>query len=114
MQREKNGIYGADKAIEEQKKHEELGCENDRVENIDDYSDTDEHRHEEYVITPATEVPGKDITFAEWAEELGENPQKLIERFKRETARNPKDKPENLVKDIDDYYERFMPQEHRR
>ena len=114
MQREKNGIYGADKAIEEQKKHEELGCENDRVENIDDYSDNDEHRHEEYVITPATEVPGKDITFAEWAEELGENPQKLIERFKRETARNPKDKPENLVKDIDDDYERFMPQEHRR
>ena len=114
MQREKNGIYGADKAIEEQKEHEELGCENDRVENIDDYSDNDEHRHKEYVITPATEVPGKDITFAEWAEELGENPQKLIERFKRETARNPKDKPENLVKDIDDDYKRFMPQEHRR
>ena len=114
MQREKNGIYGADKAIEEQKEHEELGCENDRVENIDDYSDNDEHRHEEYVITPATEVPGKDITFAEWAEELRENPQKLIERFKRETARNPKDKPENLVKDIDDDYKRFMPQEHRR
>lgn len=114
MQREKNGIYGADKAIEEQKEHEELGCENDRVENIDDYSDNDEHRHEEYVITPATEVPGKDITFAEWAEELRENPQKLIERFKRETARNPKDKPENLVKDIDDDYKRFMPQEYRR
>lgn len=114
MQREKNGIYGADKAIEEQKEHEELGCENDRVENIDDYSDNDEHRHKEYVITPATEVPGKDITFAEWAEELRENPQKLIERFKRETARNPKDKPENLVKDIDDDYKRFMPQEHRR
>lgn len=114
MQREKNGIYGADKAIEEQKEHEELGCENDRVENIDDYSDNDEHRHKEYVITPATEVPGKDITFAEWAEELRENPQKLIERFKRETARKPKDKPENLVKDIDDDYKRFMPQEHRR
>ena len=114
MQREKNGIYGADKAIEKQKKHEDVGCKNDRVENIDDYSDNDEHRHKEYVITPATEVPGKDITFAEWAEELGENPQKLIERFKRETARNPKDKPENLVKDIDDDYKRFMPQEHRR
>ena len=114
MQREKNGIHGADEAIEEQKKHEDVGCENDRVENIDDYSDNDEHRHEEYVITPATEVPGKDVTFDEWAEELGENTKKLIERFEREIEKHPKDKPENLVKDIDEDYERFIPQEHRR
>ena len=107
MKKGKNGIYAADKAIEKQ---EAVGCENDRVKNIDDDPDNDE----EYAITPATEVPGKDITFAEWAEELGENPQKLIERFERETARNPKDKPENLVKNINDDYKRFMPQEHRR
>lgn len=114
MQREKNGIYGADKAIEEQEKHEKLGCENDRVENIDDYSDNDIHNHDIEKINSSTIVPGKDITFGEWAEELGENSQKLIERFEREETKNPKDKPENLVKEIDEDYERFMPQEHRR
>ena len=114
MQREENGIYAADKITKRQEEHKDAGCKNTKLKNIDDNPKNDDHTHEEYVITPATEVPGKDITFAEWAEELGENPQKLIERFERETARNPKDEPENLVKDIDDDYERFMPPEHRR
>lgn len=114
MQREKNGIYAADKAIEEQKKHKDAGCENTELKNVDGNPNNDDHTHEEYAITPDAEVPGKDITFAEWAEKLGENPQKLIERFEREIEKNPKAKLEKLVKDIDDDYERFMPQEHRR
>ena len=107
MKKGKNGIYAADKAIEKQ---EAVGCKNNRVKKIVDDPDNDEDIDEEYAITPATEVPGKNITFAKWAEDLGENPQKLIERFEREIEKNPKAKLENLVKDIDDDYARVMPQ----
>lgn len=112
MQRDKEGIYAADKAIESQKEHEEVGCENDRVENIDEYDDNNTHEHLE--ITKDSIVPGKDITFEEWAEELGENSDKIIERFERELGKDTEENLENIVEEIEDDYDRLQSHDHKR
>lgn len=112
MQRDKEGIHAADKAIESQKEHEEVGCENDRVENIDQYDDNNTHEHIE--ITKDSIVPGKDITFEEWAEELGENPDKIIERFERELGKDTEENLENIVEEIEDDYDRLQSHDHKR
>ena len=104
MRRERNGKYAANEAMEKQEKHEKVGCENDRVENIDE--DNNNNTHEHFEITKDTMVPGKDITFEEWAEELGEGTDKLIERFKRETEKSSEGKElKKIVSNIEDDYE---------
>lgn len=104
MRREGNGQYAANKAMDKQKGHEDVGCENDRVENIDDNNNNNTHEH--FKITKNTMVPGKDITFEEWAEELGEGTDKLIERFERETKKTSKyEEPEKIAQDIEEDYE---------
>lgn len=111
MQRDKEGIYAADKAIESQKKHEEVGCENDKVENIDQYDDNNTHEHLE--ITKDSIVPGKDMTFEEWAEELGENTDKIIKRFERELGKDTEENLENIVETIEDDYDRLQSHDHK-
>ncbi len=110
MQRDNEGVYAANKAIDKQKEHERFECENDRVENIDEYKENDLHEH--YEIKENDKVPGKEITFKEWANELGEGTDKLIERFQREIHRNPKESPKDITEDIENDYDR-LPQHKR-
>ena len=103
MRRERNGKYAANEAIEKQEEHEKVGCENDRVENIDE--DNNNNTHEHFEITKDTMVPGKDITFEEWAEELGEGTDKLIEGFKRKAGETSKyEELKKIAQAIEDDY----------
>lgn len=102
-QENEDGIEKSEVIANKQKQHEEVGCENDRVENIDNYEDNNIHEH--YVIEKDAIVPGKDMTFEEWAEELGENTDVIIDRFKREIEKNPKEEPERVADGIEEDYE---------
>lgn len=110
-QENEDGIGKSEEIIKNQKKHEELGCENNRVEDIDNYENNNTHQHIE--IQKDDIVPGKDITFEEWAEELGEGADKIIDRFKREIDKQSTQIPENIVKEIEEDYE-MIEHEHNR
>lgn len=79
MQRDKEGIHAADKAIESQKEHEEVGCENDRVENIDQYDDNNTHEHIE--IEENEMIPNTEITWEQLSKSMGD---KDIDELKEE------------------------------
>ena len=84
-----------------QKEHEKNDCENDRVEDIDDYANNDTHAH----IT--------DEQLEKLAEETGENEDKLRERFEREAEKNPDYNPEQIINIIEKDYERLPNRENR-
>ena len=84
-----------------QKEHEKNDCENDRVEDIDDYANNDTHAH----IT--------DEQLEKLAEETGENEDKLRERFKREAEKNPDMNPKQLIELIKKDYERLPNRDNR-
>lgn len=109
-QENEDGIEKSEKIVDKQRQHEEVGCENDRVENIDNYEDNNIHEHIE--ITKDSIVPGKDITIEEWSEELGENTDVIIDRFKREIEKNPKEELGKLADEIEEDYE-IVNREHK-
>ena len=107
--REEHGIDASDKMEENQKVHEQVGCENDRIENIDNDNNNNEHEHQNIQINKEDEVPGKQgMTFEEWSEELGENTDVIIDRFQREMEKNPNRELENIVKEIEVDYDRLQ------
>ncbi len=103
-QENEDGIGKSEEIIKKQEEHEDFKCNNASVENIDNYENNNTHEH--FEITPDTEVPGKDMTFAEWAEELGENTNEIIERFERELGKSEDIDPEKVVDTIEDDYAR--------
>lgn len=98
-----DGEYAPIHAIKKQEEHEKVGCKNNTVKNID--TDNNNNTHEHFEITKDTIVPGKDITFEKWSDELGEGTDKLIERFKREYGKNPDSELEKIAQSIEDDYE---------
>ncbi len=104
-QENEDGIGKSEKIIKKQEEHEDLGCENDRVEGIDNYENNNIHEHID--IGEDDEVPGKDKTFKEWSDELGEGTDKIIDRFKREMSNNSEKRPEDIVQTIEDDYDRL-------
>lgn len=102
--REENGIDESDDMKKEQEKHKDAGCENDRVENIDENQSNDTHTH--FVVTRDSEVPGKEgKTVEQWAEELGENPDVIVDRLQREADKEDGRTLIDKVKEIESDYE---------
>lgn len=104
-QENEEGIGKSDETNKKQEMHEKAGCENDRVENIDEYSENNIHEH--FEVTKDSIVPGKDITFEKWAEDLDENSNVIIERFKKDIEKNTDRTPEEIAKEIEADYERL-------
>lgn len=103
--RAEEGIDEAAEIKENQDRHEENGCENDRVENIDPDTSNDFHTH--LIITRDTELPGKEgMTVEQWAEELGENPDVIVDRLQREVDKDDGRKPSQIIEEIESDYER--------
>ena len=102
--REKNGIGASDDMSKKQEEYEKAGCENKEVENIDDDKSNDTHIH--FVVTRDTEVPEKDgMTVEQWADELGENPDVIVDRLQREVDKDDGRTLEDKVKEIESDYE---------
>ena len=102
--REEKGIEKSENMSSQQKAHEDAGCENDRVENIDDNTTNDIHTH--FVVTKDTEVPGKEgMTVEQWAEELGENVNVVVDRLQREVDKEDGRTLESKVEEIESDYE---------
>ena len=98
--REKNGIGEYDDMRERQESHEDKECENDRVENIDNDQTNDLHFH----IT--------DEQLDELADNTGENKDVLKERFEREVENHPDANPEQIIKIIEEDYDRLQSHNH--
>ena len=98
--REKNGIGESDDMKNRQEEHEDIGCKNDKVENIDNDQTNDLHFH----IT--------DEQLEKLAEETGENKDILMDRFEREALKNPDRKPDEIIKDIEEDYEMLKKHDH--
>lgn len=96
MQRDENGIYGPDDAMGKQKEHEDIGCENDRVENIDDYTGNDTHHH----LDGNDLIPGTDTTWKEFANMCGYRGGDGIEKAQQEFINYKKDYPDTDNREI--------------
>lgn len=111
MQRDKEGIYAADKAIESQKEHEEVGCENDRVKNIDEYDDNNTHEHIE--IEEDEMIPNTNTTWREFANMCGYRGENAIEKAQEELEKYKEDYPdvsnEEAIEEIKEEIENEMP-----
>lgn len=90
--RSKNGVAKSDAENEKFKEHEKEGC-NPEIRDIDGDKNNDTHFH----IT--------NEQLEELVESTGENEEVLIERFKREKAKNPDKNVEQIIDIIEDDYE---------
>lgn len=94
-----DGISGADRAVERQEEHQAVGCENDRVENIDGNSNNDTHEHNEILLDE--KIEGTNMTWRQFANECGFRGEgaieKAAEKFKEYKEANPELSNQELV-----------------
>lgn len=100
QRRTNDGRGKSEELNDRQRLHEENGCKNDKVENIDDYGDNDTHAH----IT--------DEQLGELAKETGENKDVLRDRFEREQVKGPDKSAEQIIKEIEEDYDRLQSHNH--
>lgn len=110
MQRDREGIYAADDAMDQQNKHEENSCKNDRVENIDQYKGNDLHEH---IIKADDLIPGTDTTWRQFANMCGYRGEDALEKAQKELENYKKDYPdvdnEQAIEEIQEEIENEMP-----
>lgn len=111
MQRDREGVYAANDAMDAQARHEEIGCENDRVENIDQYEGNDLHEH---IIEADDLIPGTDTTWREFANMCGYRGEDALEkaqkRFMEYKDKHPNIENNNTIIDnIEEEVEGEMP-----
>lgn len=100
--RKEEGIGKSDEMKERKEEHEEVGCEEEKIEDIDNDPTNNTHEH----FKGDDLVPGKEeVTFEQWAYELGESTKELIARYEREA--NKIEVPEEIVNEIESDYGRL-------
>lgn len=102
-QENEDGIGKSEEINKNQKQHEELGCENDRVENIDNYENNNIHEHH---IEENDLIPNTDTTWREFANSYGDREEGAIERAQRKFAEYQEEHPdmsnEEIIKNIEE------------
>jgi len=95
-----DGIDASDKMVQKQKEHEDAGCDNDRIENIDEDKNNDDHVH----IDPEQKIEGTDITWEQFADMCGhtgnDKVEKVYEEFKEYEADHKDLENEEIVRNI--------------
>ena len=77
------------------------------LEKVEDHDiDRIDEEYVHIVITEETQVPGKNMTVKEWAEELGESTTVIVARLQREVDKDDERQPKEIVEEIEADYER--------
>ena len=93
-----DGIEGSDEMIERQKEHEKLGCENDRVENIDTNQNNNIHNHDEIYLDE--KIAGTNMTWRQFASECGFRGEGAIEKATKKFMDYKKSNPDLSNKEL--------------
>lgn len=101
-----NGKNGHELILRMQAEYRENKTENEleKVEDCDIDRIDDEYVH--IVITEETQVPGKNMTVKEWAEELGESTDVIVARLQREVDKDDERQSTEIIEEIEADYER--------
>ena len=105
--RKEEGVDKSDQIAERKMAYEAIDCKPDKIEDIDNDPTNNTYEH----FNGDDFVPGKEeVTFEQWANELGESTKELIERYERESDKI--EDPEKIVSEIENDYGRLM--QHKR
>lgn len=111
--REENGIEASDNLSKKQEGHEAAGCENDRVENIDEDTSNDIPH-----INPDDLIPDTEITWRKFAEMCGYRGKDGVEKAHKEFIKHKSDNPdlsnEELIDTKVEELEQEMPSSRKR